>query len=48
VQLDTVYGAAVHAANPVPEAAMAFVKFLADPANARHWKDGGFEPTHTR
>jgi len=46
VQLNTVYGAAVHAANPAPEPAMAFVKFLADPANARHWKDGGFEPAH--
>src|SRR5436305_3180567 len=44
VQLNTVYGAAVHAANPAPEPAMAFVRFLADPSNARHWKDGGFEP----
>ncbi len=48
VQLDTVYGAAVHAANPAPEAAMAFVKFLADPANAQAWKDGGFEPANVR
>jgi molybdate transport system substrate-binding protein len=46
VQLNTVYGAAVHAANPTPEPAMAFVKFLADPANAKHWKDGGFEPAN--
>jgi molybdate transport system substrate-binding protein len=45
-QLNTVYGAAVHAANPAPEPAMAFVKFLADPANARHWRDGGFEPAN--
>ena len=39
---------AVHAANPTPEPAMALVKFLADPANARHWKDGGFEPAEGR
>jgi molybdate transport system substrate-binding protein len=44
VQLNTVYGAAVHAANPAPDAATAFVRFLADPSNAKHWKDGGFEP----
>jgi molybdate transport system substrate-binding protein len=43
VQLNTVYGAAVHAANPAPEPAMAFVRFLADPSNATRWKDGGFE-----
>src|SRR5436305_5945766 len=48
VQLNTVYGAAVHAANPSPEPAAEFVKFLADRANARHWKDGGFEPAATR
>jgi molybdate transport system substrate-binding protein len=48
VQLNTVYGAAVHAANPAPEPAAAFVKFLADPANAPHWKHGGFEPANGR
>ena len=48
VQLNTVYGAAVLSANSAPEPAMAFVKFLADPANAKHWKDGGFEPANTR
>jgi molybdate transport system substrate-binding protein len=42
VQLNTIYGAAVHAANPAPGPAMAFVRFLADPSNAQHWKDGGF------
>ena len=46
VQLNTVYGAAVHAANAAPEPATAFVRFLADPANARHWRDGGFEPAN--
>jgi molybdate transport system substrate-binding protein len=44
VQLNTVYGAAVLTANLTPEPATAFVKFLADPAHARHWKDAGFEP----
>jgi molybdate transport system substrate-binding protein len=46
VQLNTVYGAAVLTANVAPEPATAFVKFLADPANAHHWKDGGFEPAN--
>jgi molybdate transport system substrate-binding protein len=46
VQLNTVYGAAVLAANPTPEPATAFVKFLADLSNAKHWKDGGFEPAN--
>jgi molybdate transport system substrate-binding protein len=46
LQLNTVYGAAVHAANPAPEPAIAFIRFLADPANAGHWKDGGFEPAN--
>jgi molybdate transport system substrate-binding protein len=46
VQLNTVYGAAVLSANPAPEPATAFVKFLADPANAHHWKDAGFTPAN--
>jgi molybdate transport system substrate-binding protein len=46
VQLNTVYGAAVHAANPTPEPSAAFVKFLSDPSNAKHWKDGGFAPAN--
>jgi molybdate transport system substrate-binding protein len=46
VQLNTVYGAAVLAANPAPEPAIAFVKFLADPANAKYWKHAGFEPAN--
>jgi molybdate transport system substrate-binding protein len=44
VQLNTVYGTAVLTANAAPEPAIAFVKFIADPAHAQHWKDGGFEP----
>jgi molybdate transport system substrate-binding protein len=47
-QLNTVYGAAVHSANSAPEPAMAFIEFLADPANAKHWRDGGFEPAASR
>jgi molybdate transport system substrate-binding protein len=46
VQLNTVYGAAVLTANAAPKPATAFVKFLADPANAHHWKDAGFEPAN--
>jgi molybdate transport system substrate-binding protein len=48
VQLNTVYGAAVLSANAAPEPAIAFVKFLADPSNARRWKDGGFEPANVQ
>ena len=48
VQLNTVYGAAVLTANAAPEPAIAFVKFLAAPANARRWKDGGFEPANVK
>ena len=48
VQLNTVYATGVLAANAAPEPAMAFVKFLADPANAEHWKHAGFEPAKQR
>jgi molybdate transport system substrate-binding protein len=48
VQLNTVYGAAVLTDNAAPEPAMAFVNFLAEPANARHWKEAGFEPAGAR
>jgi len=44
VQLNTVYGAAVLVANTSPEPAAAFIRFLADAANAKYWKDAGFEP----
>jgi molybdate transport system substrate-binding protein len=46
VQLNTMYGAAVLAANATPEPATAFMRFLADPSNAHHWKDAGFSPAH--
>jgi len=44
LQLPIVYGAGVLSDNKSPEAAQAFVKFLADPANRQRWKDAGFEP----
>ncbi len=44
IQLNTIYATGVLAANAAPEPAIAFVKFLADPANAQHWRHGGFEP----
>jgi ABC-type glycerol-3-phosphate transport system substrate-binding protein len=31
-------------ANAAPDPALAFVRFLTDPSNAKHWTDGGFEP----
>jgi molybdate transport system substrate-binding protein len=46
VQLDTVYAAGVHAGSSAPDAAVAFIDFLADPSNAKHWKDAGFEPAN--
>jgi molybdate transport system substrate-binding protein len=46
IQLNTVYGAAVLTANVGPEPATAFVKFLADPANAHRWKEAGFKPAN--
>jgi molybdate transport system substrate-binding protein len=46
VQLNNVYGTAVLSANDAPEPALAFVKFLADPSNAPHWKQGGFGPAN--
>lgn len=44
VQLNLVYGGAVSAANPAPEPALAFIAFLADKANAKVWRDAGFDP----
>ena len=38
------YGAAVVSDNASPEPAQAFIKFLADPANRRHWTKAGFDP----
>jgi molybdate transport system substrate-binding protein len=44
VQLDTVYAAGVLSASAAPDAAIALVTFLADPAHAKSWKHAGFEP----
>jgi molybdate transport system substrate-binding protein len=44
LQLKLVYGGAVTAANPTPEPALAFIKFLAEPQNKKVWKDAGFDP----
>jgi molybdate transport system substrate-binding protein len=48
VQLDTVYAAGVLTANAAPDAAIAFVNFLADPAHAKNWKHAGFEPPNAK
>jgi molybdate transport system substrate-binding protein len=44
LQMLTIFGAAVMADNASPEPAQAFIKFLADPANHKHWKQAGFAP----
>lgn len=44
LQLNILYGAGVTTDNASPEPALAFVKFLADPANRIHWKEAGFDP----
>jgi ABC-type molybdate transport system substrate-binding protein len=43
-QMLIVYGAAVLNENASAEPAQAFIKFLADPANRKHWKEAGFDP----
>jgi molybdate transport system substrate-binding protein len=45
LQLVTVYAAAVTTDNASPESALAFIKFLSDPANRIHWKEAGFDPS---
>jgi molybdate transport system substrate-binding protein len=40
----TIYSAAVTAANTSPGPAQAFIKFLADPANHKYWRQVGFDP----
>jgi len=46
VQLDTIYAAGVLTASAAPDAAIAFVNFLANPAHAKSWKHAGFEPAN--
>jgi molybdate transport system substrate-binding protein len=43
-QMLIVYGAGVLAENKSSEPAQAFIKFLSDPGNRKHWKEAGFEP----
>jgi molybdate transport system substrate-binding protein len=45
LQLKLFYGGAVTAANPNPEPALAFIKFLAAPKNKGVWKEAGFDPS---
>lgn len=40
----SILSTAVIAANASPEAAQAFIRFLADPVNHKHWKQAGFDP----
>jgi putative SOS response-associated peptidase YedK len=44
IKLEIVYGAAVTIDSAAPNAASAFVKFMAAPENRPVWKEGGFEP----
>ena len=44
-ELDTLFGECSAAA---PDAAIAFVNFLADPAHAKNWKRAGFEPANVK
>jgi molybdate transport system substrate-binding protein len=44
INLEIVYGAAATTDSAAPNAAAAFVKFMAAPENRAVWKEGGFEP----
>jgi molybdate transport system substrate-binding protein len=44
INLEIVYGAAVTTDSAAPDAASAFVKFMAAPENRTVWKTAGFEP----
>lgn len=44
IQLNIVYGAAATADAAAPEAAQAFVMFMAAPENRDAWRQGGFNP----
>jgi len=43
IQLTTIYGAAVTAKSAAPEAAAAFIAFMADPKQRAAWTHGGFD-----
>ncbi|MFZ1047661.1 MAG: molybdate ABC transporter substrate-binding protein [Pseudolabrys sp.] len=44
IDVEIVYGAAATADSAAPDAAVAFVKFMAAPENRSVWKEAGFEP----
>lgn len=44
VQLNTIYATGVLREAASTDAALAFVAFLAEPSNAHHWKEAGFDP----
>jgi molybdate transport system substrate-binding protein len=44
IQLTTIYGAAVTATSAAPDAAAAFIAFMADPAHREAWIHAGFDP----
>jgi molybdate transport system substrate-binding protein len=44
INLEIVYGAAATTDSAAPNAASAFVKFMAASENRPVWKEGGFEP----
>jgi molybdate transport system substrate-binding protein len=44
IDLNIVYGGAATADRAAPDAAVAFVKFMAAPENRGVWKDAGFDP----
>jgi len=46
VDLTIVYGGAAMTGAAAPDAAAAFVKFMAAPENRAVWKEAGFEPPH--
>ncbi len=46
IDLTIVYGAAAMTDSAAPDAAAAFVKFMAAPENRGVWKEAGFEPPH--
>ena len=44
IQLTTIYGVAVTAGSAAPDAAAAFIGFMADPAHRAAWAHAGFDP----
>lgn len=43
LQSFVVYGTAIPSYNATPEPALAFIKFISDPAKGERWKAAGFE-----